>query len=509
VMDELLLAACSRIVAERIENISMDKMTVPHMERFTEIVSKLVICSTEQESDGKLAVVDKLIGKLLARCAANELFMDNLSLTIELMHGGIVLRDAENVPDREYLDALDTYLKHQIFNLEVIIKLTCNIKKSERREMGRDATEDMEPGDEIEFAELQAQAQEEEATEDYCDMDENLLREWSEAIFVEFLDVCYAAAVLDVQLMNVKELHADLETWIIFMQERLEVLMRNLPETILTPLREKLFAAANAKGGLWAKCLMNLLHSKTYSSENGAVLLYEDSVTHANQDETIVSYVNILQAFSEKMEKKSLPITTNLFENYSNLLVKVSASRSLIRNHLNVGDFNEMGDRKIVGNALIVMNEILTRQKAEPFLLYNKDVSLEDPQSVLLATEVANLLTDVLSHFPDEVDVKRWDFIRIALSSWVLSVSKSSERFGENKVKVFVSAIFRLNATLFKFIQSEKVKSSTELLKNIIDEWEKVFAKEVNLVLIKSFIHIVNSLGEYKRVGKGKSWQAR
>lgn len=352
---------------------------------------------------------------------------------------------------------------------------------------------------------LQAQTQEEEATEDYCDMDENLLREWSETIFDDFLEVCYAEAVLNDQLMNVKCLHPDLELWIIYMQERLKVLMKNLPETILTPLREKLFSIANSKGGLWPKCLINLLSTKTYGTENGFVLLYEDSVTHANQDETIFSYINILQAFSEWMEKKSLPITTNLFETYSNLLVKVSASRSLIRNHLDVGDFNELGDQKIVGNALIVMNEILTRQKSDPFLLYNKDVSQEDPQSVLLATEVAHLLSDVLSNFPYEIDVKRWDFIRIALSSWVLSVSKSCEKFNENRVKVFIAAIFKLNATLFKFIRSEKEKSSTELLKNIIEEWEKVFAREVNLVLIKSFIHIINHLGEFIEIEKDKS----
>lgn len=147
-MDEFLLSSCSKIISEKIENVSMDKMSVSGMERFTEIVSKLVICSTEHESDDKLAVVDKLLKKLLAKCHKNELYMENLSLMIDLMHGRIVLKDAENVVDCEYLDALDTYLKHKIFNLEVIVKLTCNIKKSEKKEIVRDLTENMEPGDE-------------------------------------------------------------------------------------------------------------------------------------------------------------------------------------------------------------------------------------------------------------------------------------------------------------------------------------------------------------------------
>jgi E3 ubiquitin-protein ligase listerin len=210
----------------------------------------------------------------------------------------------------------------------------------------------------------------------------------------------------------------------------------------------------------------------------------------------MMSYVNILQTFSTQIDQKNLPVSSNLFENYPNLLVKVSSSRSLMRNHLNVGDFNEIGDRKIVGNALIVMNEILTKQKAEPFLLYNKDVSQESEEVVLLATEIVNFVSDILTYFPDEVDIKRWDFIRIALSSWVLSVSKSCEKFEMNKVKAFICAIFKLNAAMFKFVTLEKTKSSTQMLKEVIDEWEKVFAREVNLVLIKSFIHIIRNLGE-------------
>lgn len=499
-MDDFLLDSCVAIISERLDNISIDQLTVSSLERFTEIVSKLIMCSTEQESSNeKLAVVEKLVRKLLSHRSSNESFMENLSLCIELMHGAVVVDTIEDVPtNTSFLDALDAYLKYKIFNLEVIIKLSCNIKKSVKV-VKVDADDEMEPGDEIEFSEMRNQTQEEEATEDFCDLDENLLKEWTEGVYDRFFEVCYGSAVLDVLLLQAKSL-PELETWIIYMQERLALLMKNLPDQIASQLKEKLFEMANCLGGLWTRCLMNLLNVKAYSSDNGAILLYEDAVTYSNQEETMMSYVNILQAFSERIEKKTLPVTSNLFEKYPNLIVKVSASRSLMRNHLDVGDFNETGERKIVGNALILMNEILTRQKTEPFLLYNKDVSLESQESILLVTEIVHFLSDVLTFFPADVDIRRWDFLRIALSSWVLSVAKSCEKFTENKVKVFISAIFKLNAAMYKFIVKEKTKSSTQMLQEVIDEWEKVFAKEVNLVLIKSFIHIIKNLGELWKI---------
>lgn len=52
-------------------------------------------------------------------------------------------------------------------------------------------------------------------------------------------------------------------------------------------------------------------------------------------------------------------------------------------------------------------------------------------------------------------------------------------------------------AVLNEFIVDERVKSSTEDLSRVIEEWENVFAKDVNLVLLKSFINIVNTKGMF------------
>jgi len=53
-------------------------------------------------------------------------------------------------------------------------------------------------------------------------------------------------------------------------------------------------------------------------------------------------------------------------------------------------------------------------------------------------------------------------------------------------------AVFQLFATLITFIRSEKQKSSTEMLKNVVDEWESLFAREVNVVLFKSYYQLTH-----------------
>lgn len=101
----------------------------------------------------------------------------------------------------------------------------------------------------------------------------------------------------------------------------------------------------------------------------------------------------------------------------------------------------------------------------------------------------------MIAVFPKQLDTTSWDLIRIALSSWVLTVSKTSEHFQSTKVAVFIASVYRLFCNLSKFIAQEKVKSSTEMLSSVIDEWENLFAKDVNLIVLKCFMKFVNSKG--------------
>lgn len=107
---------------------------------------------------------------------------------------------------------------------------------------------------------------------------------------------------------------------------------------------------------------------------------------------------------------------------------------------------------------------------------------------ILHTTEIINFLREIVQHFGRNLNADQWDFIRIAISSWVLTVSKSSDSFRAPKVAIFMTAVYKFFTTLYEFIENESDKSSTHLLKEVIEEWEQVFAKDVNLILLRSFI---------------------
>lgn len=49
-------------------------------------------------------------------------------------------------------------------------------------------------------------------------------------------------------------------------------------------------------------------------------------------------------------------------------------------------------------------------------------------EKIVDTVELMNMLLEVLKNFPYELTIKNWDTIRIGLSSWVLSVSKSIDQ---------------------------------------------------------------------------------
>ena len=239
----------------------------------------------------------------------------------------------------------------------------------------------------------------------------------------------YTASIGDTLLYNTVALDKTCEHLIISLQEKLSLMLANLSVELVDKIKEQLFDHSNIKGLLWAKSLPVLLNIDQYSDkENGPVLLYEDVATVASYDDNMMGYINILQTLARKMAPGCLPIMPNLFENYFDLLVKISSTRCLILNHFS-GNYNELIDRKIIGNSMIIIHEVITRQKKEPFLLYNCDLTQGDTNRVFLDAQIANLLADVLKLYPTEMDLQRWDFVRIALSSWTLAVSKSHQHY--------------------------------------------------------------------------------
>lgn len=68
--------------------------------------------------------------------------------------------------------------------------------------------------------------------------------------------------------------------------------------------------------------------------------------------------------------------------------------------------------------------------------------------------------------------------------------------FGIRQVAVFTSVIYRMFEVFYEYINDERTKSSTRILTQMIDEWEHVFAKDVNLILLKCFMRFVQANGK-------------
>lgn len=65
-----------------------------------------------------------------------------------------------------------------------------------------------------------------------------------------------------------------------------------------------------------------------------------------------------------------------------------------------------------------------------------------------------------------------------------------------SQIGVFIAAVYKMFDALSAFIKDERIRSSTKSLTDIIDEWENVFAKDVNLILLKCFMKFVQGSGE-------------
>lgn len=64
------------------------------------------------------------------------------------------------------------------------------------------------------------------------------------------------------------------------------------------------------------------------------------------------------------------------------------------------------------------------------------------------------------------------------------------------QIAVFIASVYKMFDALSAFIKDERMRSSTTSLTDVIDEWENVFAKDVNLILLKCFMKFVQGSGK-------------
>lgn len=467
VTDELL-EKCATIVQKKINSILLQNYSIQSLQKFAKVINKLVNCITDQnEKDNKMKVIEKVLRKVLVFDEESSNYIENLACYILSIKGKLTTKSIHDVPENNFYKMMNSYLRSVLINLETLVGLCCGVSNKDN----------------------------EDNESEECEDSENSVSEWNEFFVDFFLQISYADAMLDILMNHLSKLiHED---WVLYLQERLKCALKNFPENIFDTIREKLFESAAKRGEVRVECLRRLLDTKLYNNDIG--LLFKDANDRIQRQNSELADVNILQSFASSIEKKTMSISTI---NSSDVLVKISFARSLLKNYLEVDNFNQYADRKVVGYSLLLLNEIIQKQISERFLLYNKDISLDSEAAILLSAEAAHFFADILTFIPYELDSKSWDFIRLALSSWILSVSKSLHKLSENKVRVFIAGVFRFNASLSRFIREERTKSSTPLLKDVIEEWDKVFAKDVNVIMVKSFVNIIKQIGEFHLITK-------
>ncbi|XP_053675958.1 E3 ubiquitin-protein ligase listerin [Anopheles nili] len=504
-LDNALLVRSIGTIDDRLRTLSSEKQDgiLALLEKVSEIVAKLFACASEPNKHDKSqrcqeihSMLEQFFAKRESEDRKQTEELSFLAEYVEVIQGKLLTKQlqqstAPSISDQMFVNTMKSSFVRAICMLNVVLKLSCKAKlnpSANNEQMEVDQPTESDDRDEMETYENI-----DEDNGDLC-----VLHLWSESIYEKVLSVIYLATIGDTILYNSEELESVVECLILAVQEKLTLLLKNVSQDVVAQIKQKLFALSNDRGMLWAKSLTALLVINQYADEeSGPVLLYEDVSIAANNSEDLVAYVNIVQCLGAKMQPKCLPISPNLFENYFDVLVKLSSARCLIDNHFST-NYNEMNDRKIIGNCLIVLHELISRQATNKMLQYNCDLAQADENNIFLDMEVANVLTTVLRYFPTELDIGKWDFIRIALSSWTLSVSKSYTHFRTHNISLFIGALYRLFHGLMLFFAIERKRSSSELMSNVIEEWDNVFAKDVNLVLLKAFIGIVNTI-EHQR----------
>uniref|UniRef100_A0A336LRQ7 E3 ubiquitin-protein ligase listerin n=1 Tax=Culicoides sonorensis TaxID=179676 RepID=A0A336LRQ7_CULSO len=496
-LTEKLVKQCSEIIQLQIK----EETEGEGFERLSELCSKLINCSTEDlhEEEEKLTAVTKTFKSLVL--PKKEEFTSNLekfielSLYLEALNANILTENL-SFPQLKHLccencpELLSNLVKQALFKSCLLFKLTCSTKKRKNTTSICDSNDNNSSQNTEE--QTYREEDEEELTEDYINTDEGLLKNWTDGLYEEILDVIKATAVGDV-LVNYgfSKYHEDT---LIYMSEKTSSLLQKIPDKIQQQIKSLVFNLVQNQSGFMSRTLPLLqnLSSQFSDLENASIIILEDVTENFKRDQSLNVYSSVLQALTPVLQPGGLPILPNLFENHDNLYVKIVAERMLIENHFG-GTSNEMQDKKIIGNGLIILYEILMKQKQAPFLLYHTDISQVETNKIAIVIQVIHLMTAILKKFPTELDGTRWDFVRLALSSWVLSVSKCANKLENETVTIFTTAVFGLFKELVEFLKIEKTKSSTELLSKVIDEWEAVFAKENNLVLLKTFMTLVNA----------------
>ncbi|XP_055373433.1 E3 ubiquitin-protein ligase listerin [Condylostylus longicornis] len=486
-LDESLLFDCKNILENRIT--SSNELSIENMNNISNMVAKLILCLKDlneknQNNKENVEFIDILLkfSDLHTKVLTD---LNNICKFHEALEKVITVDNLTNDYSRSIsIDTIRNFYRRVYYSYSVIFKLFCEVTLDKKK------NSEAESDDETSLNEEELENPEKRKNED-GELSEN----WSSET-CEFIAVCTNMSALGESLLkNSTLLNEEVETIILNLSEKITILLQNSSEDNVNILKEKIIQKALNGDLLWMRSLPYLLHTKYYQqyNESGPIVLMEEVADLLLRNGKFEIYNNLAEIFLPHLTPCSLIFNEDILSNVNNIKFLSSLLRNLLENHMSNRTYNNLEDKNLVKSCIKFVSQIGEQQAVnkEKFL-YNVDIGIQPFNSFIEVNEFIKLLTETLNRFPSELNIKNWDSIRIGLCSWVLTISKSIGKIYDPKVSLFTVSVYELFESLSKFIKAEKSKSSTQFLLNIIDEWENVFSKEVNLVLFKNFHFLVN-----------------
>ncbi|XP_011292059.2 E3 ubiquitin-protein ligase listerin [Musca domestica] len=477
ILNNELLEKCALIIDRQGEKTNL---TPTNIDSIAEATGKFVTCSTENISDEKERYnkIDHILQTILKQDTngVNELL--NVCLFIESLKG-LATPSSGFTSHVNKLAKLQGTLQRSLLNFSILSKLVCGKPQESTQQQDKNEGND------------------DEITEDYCDPNENLLKVWSNYLQMELLKYINIAAAGD-SLINqcADALDTNIESLCLEFSEKVQFLLRNSGELSIT-LKELLMEESAKEQNLaYYRSLPYLVNIQQYSQfeESGLLLLAEDLQEYFAQKKTFKAYMGALQYLLPKLEAKTIDLQCPIMRCEPNdIWIKAGVFRALLENNFSLA-YNEKSDQNIISVTVQFITEHSDKLHTQKdLLLYQSEIFKQEIPTILNAVEYIKLLSCALECIPHQLTIKNWDVIRIGLGHWILSVTKSLDYALENadqKSLYFTLQVFKLFAALTKFFDEEKQKSSTELLKNVYDEWLNVFSRDVYLTIFKTFYKI-------------------
>uniref|UniRef100_A0A1I8NVG8 E3 ubiquitin-protein ligase listerin n=1 Tax=Stomoxys calcitrans TaxID=35570 RepID=A0A1I8NVG8_STOCA len=478
VIDDALLQKCADVVASQGEKPNLSSTAI---DSIAEASGKFVTCSTENIQDEKERYdkIDKVLETILTNDQLAIKDLHNVCLLVESLKG-LVTPSSGFVQNMRRLNELHAVLQKSLLNFSILSKLVC-CKPMQAADMG---------------LQEKSEANDEEITDDYCDPNENLLKVWSNYLQDELLKYINIAAAADSLVNLCDSLDKSLVSVCLELSEKVQSLLRNSGELSITLKERLLEEAAKEIDIAYFRSLPYLVNVQQYAQfeESGLLLLAEDLQEYFAGRKTFKAYMAALQYLLPKLEAKTLDMQCPIMRcDPDELWIKAAVFHSLIENNFS-SSYNEKSDQNIITVALQFITEHADKLHTQKdLLLYQCEIQKQEFKNILNAVEYIRLLECVLQRIPYQLTIKNWDVIRIGLGHWILSVTKSLDHAldkVEQKSLYFTLHVFKLFLSLTKFFNEEKQKSSTELVKNVHDEWLQVFSRDVYLTLFKTFYKV-------------------